>query len=204
MSDLANITGSVARNGGMVQQPDTRMVRFANVPQLNEIASRQQGRPIYDPCDVLFVRQAGERDEIATRVKEHHKFEFAQQWQAYEEGREADLAPGTPLAILFPNSPHIVEALRAVKVFTVEALGGLGEEGLRRIGMGAREYQAKAKQFLEQAERSAPLQKVEAELRERDERIAALTAQVELLAAGVARRGRPRKGAAEEIEDGEE
>lgn len=194
MSDLANITGTVSPMGGMVQQPDNRIARFEKVPTLNRQRSEQEGRPIFEPVVTVFVRQPGERDEHAVRAHEGHHAEFPRQWAAFQAGLAAD-PDGTPLSVLFPGDPHIVLQLRALHIFTVEMLAGVTEAGLSRIGMGAREYQARAQRFIEASEKAAPLQQAEAMVRKQQDEIEALKAQVQMLADAAARPRR--KGEAE-------
>jgi len=189
MSDIAMLTGTVDPQSGMVMQPDRRMVRFETVPTQNMVKSREMGRPVYDPVTVLFVRHPGERDETAIAMQEHHKYEFPRQWAAFEAGAKVDPG-GTPLAVLFPSEPHIIAHLRGLHIFTVEMLAGCGEEGLRRIGMGAREYVTRAQQLIDASEKAAPLHQVNAALRERDDEIASLKEQVALLAASTRKRSR--------------
>lgn len=193
MSDLAMMSGQIDYQGewgGMVRPADRRMARFAKVPKLNTVASEREGRPIYDAQVVLFVRHPGERDETAVAMREHHKYEFPRQWAAFEAGNAPE-ADGTPLDILFPADPQIVQHMRGCHIFTVEQLAILTAEGQRRVGMGVQEYVARAQKFLDAAERAQPMHHVEAELRERDEKIAALEAQVAMLAeAATRRRGR--------------
>jgi hypothetical protein len=175
--------------GGMVQMQDHRRVRFESVAKQNMIRSTQEGRPVYEKQIVLFVRHPGEKDETAVAAQEHHKYEFPRAWAAFEAGQAVD-PDGTPLAVLFPADPHIVAHLRAIHIFTVEMLAGVGEEGMRRIGMGARDYHNRAVKFLEQAEKAAPMHRVEAALKERDDEIASLKAQMQMLADNAVRRAR--------------
>lgn len=189
MSDLAMLTGTIDPQTGMVQQPDRRMARFETVQIPNAVRSREAGRPIFEPRTVLFVRHPGERDETSILATEEHQYQFPRQWAAFEAGKKAD-PEGTPLAILFPGDPHVVTSLRSLHIFTVEMLADCGEEALRRIGMGARDYQARAQKFMAAAERSAPLHQMDAKLRERDDEIAVLKEQVAMLAAAATRKGR--------------
>lgn len=195
MSDLATLEIADPNIGGMVRQVDRRRVRFETVPTINAIRSRAEGRPIYEPKIVLFVRHPGERDETAVMATEAHKYEFEREWRMFEAGQKVD-PDGTPLVVLFPDQPHVVAHLRGLHIFTVEMLAECGEEGIRRIGMGARDYVSRAQKLLEASARTAPLHQMEAALRERDEKLAQMQAQLEALMAAP-RRGRPRKDAAE-------
>lgn len=192
MSDLATLSGQIHMQGdwgGIVVPQDRRMARFANVPKLNAVKTEEAGRPIYENQVVLYVRHPGERDETAVAAKEHHKYEFARAWAAFEAG-QAPEAEGTPLSVLFPADPAIVAHLRACHVFTAEQLAGLTAEGKRRVGMGVESYVSQAQKFLDAAERAAPVHQMEAALRQRDEEIAALREQILALAEPKTRRRR--------------
>lgn len=195
MSDLAMMSGTVQMEGewgGRVVPADRRMARFQTVPKLNRVETEKQGRPIYDAQIVLFVRQPGERDETAIEMREHHKYEFPRQWQAFEAGRSPE-AQGTPLDILFPNDPQIVAHLRGAHIFSVDQLATVSAEGRRRIGMGADAWIQRAQQFIDAADKAAPMHQMEGQLRQRDEEIALLKQQVAMLADSVTRRGRKRR-----------
>lgn len=198
MSDVLAMDIADINVGGMVQQADHRRVRFEAVAKQNMVRSAQEGRPIYEKQIVLFVRHPGEKDETAVTAQEHHKYEFSRAWEAFQAGEKVD-PDGTPLSVLFPTAPQIVAHLRALHIFTVEMLANTSETALNRIGMGAREYHDRAVKYLEHAEKAAPLHKVEAALRERDDEIAALKAQVQMLADNAVRRSRrkPEEGDAE-------
>lgn len=196
MSDIAMLSGSIdfqGEWGGMVRPADRRIARFAKVPKHNKVASEQEGRPIYDPQIVLFVRHPGERDETAVAMQEHHKYEFPRQWAAFEAGNSPE-AEGTPLDVLFPADPQIVLHLRSCHIFSVEQLGSLTAEGKRRVGMGVEDYVGRANKFLEAAEKAAPMHQVEQMLRQRDEEIEALKTQLLALAESKTRRRRAAEG----------
>lgn len=198
MSDLSPIGGRVDYQGtwgGMMVQDGRRIVRFQNVPKQNMVRTEQEGRPIFEAQIVLFVRHAGERDETAVEKRPHHEYEFPREWAAFEAGNQVE-PNGTPLSILFPTDPHIVAHLRGLHFFTVEQLAQATEEGLRRIGMGARDWHSRSVKFIEASEKAAPLHQMHAELTRRDEEIQALKDQVAMLAEAATRR--PRRRAADE------
>ena len=202
MSDLSMLSGQIDYQGdwgGMVVPQDRRMVRFESVPKLNAVESEKAGRPIYENQIVLKVRHPGERDETAIAMKEHHKYEFSKAWAAFEAGQQPE-AQGTPLAVLFPTDPAIVQHMRGAHVFTVEQLASLTAEGQRRIGMGVQGYVAQAQKFLDAAEKAAPVHQMEAQLRRRDEEIEALRAQILALAESKTR-GRKRRDDTDPVED---
>jgi hypothetical protein len=200
MSESLSFEVADVNLGGMVVQPDRRIVQFRQGRKLLTLESQKQGRPVYAPITLFCVRHPGERDETVVEATDFHKDTHPRQWAAFQQGAKAD-AEGTPLAVLFPAEPFIVEHLRSLNVFTVEMLAGITEEGIRRIGMGAREYQGRAQKFMDAAANSAPQRELEAKLQQSNEEIEALKAQVQLLIDNARRnaeddaprRGRPRK-----------
>lgn len=179
---MSDLTFDLAdyNHGGMVIQADRRHVQFRVGKRLDKAASDAAGRPIFIQQTLFCVRHPGERDETVVEATEFHKITHPRQWRAFEEGRQAD-AEGTPLAVLFPSAPEIVEHLRGMRVFTVEMLADISEEGLRRLGMGAREWKQKAQALMDKSAASAPMREMEAELQKRDAEIDVLKAQVALL-----------------------
>ena len=144
------------------------------------------GRPIFVQVDYVRIRQPGERDEILRPAHRGDQQRFARRWQAYQEGRQ-ELPAGTPLAILFPNNPEIVENLKYDKIFVVETLAGLNDTQIGNIGLGGRQFVDKAKAFLAAASNGKGLQDLFAEvdqlaagLKAKDERIKALEIALEV------------------------
>lgn len=209
MSDLSFHVADY-NHGGLVVQADARIVQFRMGQKLKKRESQEKGRPIYAPQVLFCVRHPGERDETVVEATDFHKDTHPRQWAAFEQGRQAD-AEGTPLAVIFPAEPFIVNHLRSLNVFTVEMLAGLTAEGLRRIGMGAQEYQARAQKFMDASDRSAPVRAMEEQLRQRDDEIQALKDQVALLVENMKkaaedaprRRGRPPNVSQEVNDDGQ-
>ena len=176
-----------ARNGGIVEfGNDARLfVEFYNRPTLDEVASREAGRPISAAVDYVRIRQPGERDEINRPAHDGDRRRFARHWQAYQEGREA-MPSGTPLSVLFPANPEIIENLKYDKIFVVEQLAALNDTQIGNIGLGGRQFVDKAKAFLDQANMGKGLQDIFAEvdqlsasLKAKDKRIEALEAALE-------------------------
>ncbi len=176
-----------ARNGGLVEfGSDARLfVEFTSRSVLDEKASKDVGRPVHTQVDYVRIRQPAERDEILRPAHDGDRRRFARHWQAYQEGREATPA-GTPLAILFPNNPEVVENLKYDKIFVVEQLAALTDTQIQNIGMGARAWSQNAKAFLDAANGGKGLQDLFAEvdqlsasMKAKDKRIEALEAALE-------------------------
>lgn len=113
--------------------------------------------------------------------------QFYPAYEAWKRGQQAS-ATGTPLEDWTGIGKAQVFQAKALNIFTVEQLTELNDHGLRALGMGARELQAKAKLFLERradekAAERAVAQNVQLtdQLESANATIAALTARLEAL-----------------------
>lgn len=153
---------------------DARMVVWFFTKAVHMAAkSEAAGRPVFEDRDFIHIQQPGERDFVERIANSSDRMRWAEKWAAYQNQRE-QLDEGTPLSVLFPSEPAIIEMMRHVKVHTAEQLANLTEAGIERIGMGARSYVERAKRFLEEAKLAAPFSKMQADLEAKDSRIAAL------------------------------
>jgi len=187
MSDFGQMEQKFDRNGGLVEfGDDARLfVEFVSRSVQDEVQSRDAGRPVFVQVDYVRIRQPGERDEILRPAHRGDQQRFARRWQAYQEGRQ-ELPAGTPLSILFPNNPEVVENLKYDKIFVVEQLAALNDTQIGNIGLGGRQFVDKAKAFLAAASNGKGLQELFAEvdqlaagLKAKDERIKALETALE-------------------------
>ena len=138
---------------------------FMNVAVLDEAATKRDGRPIYRNEEHVQVRIAGDRNyapvfsahQMWQRV-DGEEITYAQRWAEdyarFSAGKE-QIADGTPLSEL----PFLSEAkrseLRAVKVYTAEALASLDGKNLTALGPNAREMKNQARAYLDRAQSSA-------------------------------------------------
>ncbi len=177
MNDFASMGQKFdAQNGGIVEfGDDSRLfVEFVSRAVPDEVASREMGRPISRQMDYIRIRQPGERDEIFQPANDGHRRRFARHWAAYQEGRQ-EIPEGTPLSILFPNNPEIVENLKYLKILTAEQLAGLNDTQVQNVGMGARAWQQKAAEFLMVADSGKGLEALNAKMDQMAKQITALT-----------------------------
>lgn len=191
---------------GTVQQADRRFVEFYRGQRLNGARSQAEGRPIYDPVDMVKIIHPGERDIHHVEVRDYHRFEFPRQWAAYQAGMTAEAQAGTPIETIYPDEPELVRQFKHLHIYTAEQMAGLTEQGISRLGMGGRAHVERAQKFLEHASKMAGASKLQAELdaeRERrqalEERLELMERQMAALAEGRSRRGRPR---ADETDEG--
>lgn len=134
---------------------------FKNVANQDDIASKKAGRPIFKDMEVVEIRIAGDRNfspifpahSMWKRIN-GEEITYAQRFSAaYERfaaGRE-QVAEGTPLSEL----PFLTEAkraeLRALKVYTAEALAALDGKNLTNLGGQGREMKNQAIAYLDKS-----------------------------------------------------
>jgi len=137
----------------------------------NSALSLQEGRRIFN--DQVFVKMhaPGERLNIIDRpANENDKNRFPNQYRAYMHNH-TQVPDGTPIDLLFPNTPSIADGLKASGVYTVEQCAGLSAHAMDTIGMGAQDYQNKAKRYIENSKKGANFHQIQAELAQRDQTI---------------------------------
>lgn len=165
-------------NGFLTFGTDRRlMVRFFTQPMLQPYQSNAAGRPVYVGTDMIEVRQPGERDAVVRPMHLGDTYRFPKQWEAFQAKRE-QAQDGIPLANLFPAEPEVVEMLKALRIHTVEALAGLTEQGIQRVGMGGRAWVKKATDYLDGLTSAEGILKLQAEVATRDAQINDLMQQL--------------------------
>ena len=182
-SDPTNIPAA-----GRASYGDKVAIQFEAVPKLMPFASREAGYPIYESEDCAVVQQVGSRDityvpveaffrnfdnpEIADTYRDRYS-----RWCQNRNARQEET--GTPLALLFPDEPHIIKTCSSLNVTTIQQLAHLQEEGIRKLGMGARKYVERAQRFVAAAEAGMPSHEVERRLADQASEIASLRALLE-------------------------
>lgn len=160
MSQMQNGTtlrGSWDPNAGLAAQQgdDSRaIVEFRMHPVVDGMASKDAGRTIKRDVPYVKILHPGEAnlsvyDQPAT---DEDAARFPRQWAAFKSN-QSQVISGTPLELLFPESPAIVANLNASMVRTAEQLAALTDTALQEIGMGARAWKEKAAAYLAQAEK---------------------------------------------------
>lgn len=138
--------------GGPMEGDERLHVTFSKKAVLNKIKSKEEGRPIAEAVDFVRIQQPGERDYIERPAYQNDINRFRKQWDRYQSN-SGESATGTMLSVLFPANPEIVENLKYLKIFTVEQLSMLNDTQLQNIGMGGREFQTRAKAYLDKADK---------------------------------------------------
>ncbi len=161
----------------MEKSDDSRLVvTFENLPQVNIPKSKEHGRPIYDDVEVCRIRMSGDRlnspvfpahteapgyidREDGTTEKVTYAQKYNRQYLDFKAGK-AQTQAGTPLAEL----PFLTQAkrmeLKALHIYTAEALASLDGQPLKTLGQGGREWKNQAQAYLDNANGSATVTKL--------------------------------------------
>jgi hypothetical protein len=157
----------------------------------NDAKSREAGRPIYDDMEVVEVRFAGDRNKVSVfpalsicgEVQDEdgntRKITYAERWSdQYKrfKAKAQQIAEGTPVDEL----PFLTQAkraeLKALSIYTAEALAALDGQPLKNLGQGGRDLKNQAQAYLDNASGSANVTRMAAELEELRRTVAELRA----------------------------
>jgi hypothetical protein len=162
------------------RDPDAALVAlFKHHAEINRAKSATAGRPVYDDVEVVEIRRAGSRDfgvypatsfcdwvtdpETGEPRRRTYAERFARQYRQFKE-QTAQTKSGTPLT----HVPFLTEArraeLRALNIYTLEALAHIDGQELKNLGPYGRELKNKAEEYIAEASRGAPSIQLQAEL----------------------------------------
>lgn len=181
-------------------------VRFYQKEMENAFLTQKEGRPIKYMADFVRIEIPGDMTSIIdTFVNEDHKKRFPFEWAQFLNEKMEGKLDGEVQGTLLRDWPLLTSAqaseLRHFKFYTVEQVANASDAQIQQIGMlvgmAPFAFRDKAKAFLSGAKDSALVQSQAEELRKRDQEIADLKAQMEMLMRKVEadkpKRGRPAK-----------
>jgi hypothetical protein len=173
---LPTYTGPSFEEDQLYEADKRLAVQFYYDAVQNEFKSNQEGRPIFDQVAMIRIFTPGSRDVFVTKVTQHYRDRFPQQWQKFETSNE-EAVDGTPLdQVTFLTVNQIAE-LKSVNCHTIEQLAGMSDTQAGKM-MGMNGLRVRAKTFLENARNEAPLLRLQAELDKRDIQIEDLRRQI--------------------------
>jgi hypothetical protein len=165
----------------MATDPDAALVAvFQHHAQPNELKSREAGRLICDDMEVCVIKSAGSRSTVVVvpatsyshwdvdphtggQVRVTYAERFAHQYRQFK-AQAAQTKTGTPLS----HAPFLTEGrraeLRALNVYTVEALAHIDGQELKNLGPGGRDLKNQSIAFIEESKKAAPNLQLQAEL----------------------------------------
>jgi len=146
----------------------------------DERATREQGRKVFVEKEYVKVMVPGDRLNVIDRPVQRtgttptdDTLRFARQYERFKAREEQKAVEGTPIH-LWPGVPAaIAEELKYQNCFTVEQLAEMSDANLSKFPKG-HELKAKAKAFVAAVKDQEQVNKLQAALDERDNRIATL------------------------------
>jgi hypothetical protein len=185
MNDFAAHTSiqKMGEWGGVVKYGNDQnmVVMFYTKAVIDPTRSTEAGRPFYK--DVVYVRvhPPGERLNIVDRqATQADKQRWATHWNQFRENAPQE-TEGTPIELLYPDSPAKSGALRASGVHTVEQLAHLSAHAIESIGMGAQHWVNDAARYLQVADKGVKASELKKMLDDRDRENDSLKRKITLL-----------------------
>ena len=170
-------------SAGMAEADKHLLVKFFTEPRQNMTRTQEEGRPIFEEVECVDIRVPGQRDSTIVRkatYKDKTRFpEHYRMFKARVEGAEEKL-DGTPLTEYPAVSRTMVEELAFFNVRTVENLANVSDNAASKF-MGGNGMKRAAQEWLEKADKDGEVNRLKAELAERDDRLDAMQAQIDKL-----------------------
>lgn len=164
---------------------------FKILTNKNDAKSREAGRPIFEDMEVVEVRFAGDRNKISVfpalaecgeaqdEDGNTRKITYAERWSdQYKrfKAKQQQVAEGTPVDEL----PFLTQAkraeLKALSIYTAEALAALDGLPLKNLGQGGRDLKNQAQAYLDNAKGSADVVKMASKIADLEALVAELRA----------------------------
>lgn len=125
--------------------------RFFNKAVPDQAASDKEGRPMFRTEEFVEITFAGNPLNVPVlKVTDEHRKRWPEHYKQFKDGQERQVV-GMPLEQWPQVTLDQVEGLKALKIFSVEDLANLDDQGLQRLGMGGRELRAKAEAYIKAA-----------------------------------------------------
>lgn len=160
-------------DGRQYADDDKLMVKFETRAVQNLFKSNQEGRPVFQDAEYIHIIVPGSREISVFPMDEQYRRRFKKRYDAWKEDSANTKIDGTILAELTWLSKSQIAELNYCNVFTVEQLANMSDTHARQF-MGNNQLRDRAKNFLAQAAGEAPMLRLQAELDQRDTRIATL------------------------------
>ena len=170
--DLAELDQGFDANPATRQNPGVSVTFFYRTCK-DAVASAEQGRPIFKDREFMRIMVAGDRENIIERlVTPPDRVRYAARYQQFKSSAE-QVTSGFPLSEWPGVLRSQVEELKYFNIRTVEELASVSDANGQKFPMFI-SLREKARKYLEQLEKNAPLEKIQEELKARDTKIALL------------------------------
>lgn len=140
------------------------LVKFLDMPVVDEAASRERGTPIYATVPMVNIKQSGDRHsnffapaetpflnvpELGRHVT-YSEF-FSAEWEAYCR-QQAVAVVGAPVENLPGVTAGQVATLKAINILTLEQLVEVNPKALKPLGLAGQALQERAREYLARAQ----------------------------------------------------
>lgn len=139
-----------------------------------------EGRKCFKEREYVKIMVPGDRLNIVDRPVQvtgnditDDRLRFPKQYARFKNQQEQVVHDGTPLALWPGITGSLVEELKHLNIYTVEQLATLADTHVAKIPMG-QTFKRRAAEFVEASRDAAALNRLQAELEERDNKIEAL------------------------------
>lgn len=190
--------GMPQQTPGIPNSQDTSVyAEFYLHPVENKAKSAEEGRPIYDEVEFVRIMVPGDKTSMIERpvrignFPKNDNHRFASQYAAFKQGLDQNVS-GTPLKEWAAISRSQVKELEFFNCRTVEQLAEMPDTAVQNF-TGVANLRELARKFIEEAKDGSAITKMQAELEERDKKIAALEAAVAELGEDNKEGGRKRR-----------
>lgn len=156
-------------------------VQFGMYPELDQVASANEGRPIYKEKEYITIMVPGERDIVHRPAWAKDFDRFPRQYAAFKNKQNQDAVSGTPLKMVPWLSMGQVKELEFFNIMTLEHLANLADSNAIKF-MEIQKLKRLAQDHLRAAKEAAPLTAMRAEMDQKDSEISTLTNQLQALA----------------------
>jgi len=151
---------------------------FKIVPVRMGALSEAAGRDVWEDREYIEIYLPGGKTVISKEPTEEEKRMYAMEYKAFKDGLEG-VHEGTSIEILPRISPAQIENLKSLKIFTVENLCNYPDGRIGDLGMGGRELQTRAKEYLKAADSGKYVLELKNQLAAQQEQINALLEKLE-------------------------
>jgi len=154
---------------------------FETVSEYKTFKSKEAGKEIYEP--VIFIRiniRGNDRTEVHRPATEADKRRFPFSWQEFLKG-EAAASRGTALTKLPGIDPPTLRSLHAKNVFTIEDLALVSDSNLQNLGLGGREFRARAQEYVDSHKGAQEASQLQSLIAQQSEQLAKAMALIDKL-----------------------
>jgi hypothetical protein len=186
MPELAQLEYDYTLHENRFKGDDKLYVRFFMDIIPDDDATKATGVRKFRDVEMIQIMVPGDKRNVTIRVaRDEDKDRFAALYERFQKSQDQEALAGFPLTEWSALSRATIEELKYLGFRSVEHIANASDSVLGKHP-GLRELQKRAKTFLEAQASAAPLERLQAELKTRDDAMAGMKAQMEEMAKALA------------------